>query len=67
MSRLESLPVLGGIKTLTLLVDNDNNGIGQAAAAECARRWADAGCEVVRLKPRALGADFNDIIARKMP
>jgi hypothetical protein len=62
---MANFPVLAGIETLTLLVDND--GPGQAAAANCACRWVDAGREVIRLTPRELGADFNDIIAGKAP
>jgi hypothetical protein len=60
---MANFPVLAGIKTLTLLVDNDK--AGQDAAAACARRWVDAGREVIRLTPRALGADFNDIVVGK--
>jgi len=72
---MASFPVLGGVQTLTLLVDHDRNGTGQEAAAECARRWIEAGRveaerdeagrEVIRLTPRELGADFNDIIMGK--
>jgi hypothetical protein len=62
---MASFPVLAGIRTLTLLVDNDKNGAGQKAAAECARRWVAAGREVIRLTPRKLGADFNDIVMGK--
>src|SRR5262249_59916346 len=64
---MANFPVLAGIKTLTLLVDHDRNGIGQEAAAKCARRWVDAWCEVIRLTPREPGADFNDIVAGKTP
>jgi len=62
---MANFPVLAGIRTLTLLVDNDENGTGQEAAAECARRWVAAGREVIRLTPRELGADFNDIVMEK--
>jgi hypothetical protein len=62
---MRSFPVLAGIETLTLLVDNDANGIGQEAAAECSRRWTAAGREVVRLTPTGIGADFNDVIMGK--
>jgi hypothetical protein len=55
-------PVLPGIEALTLIVDNDKSGTGQQAAATCARRWIDAGREVIRLTPKMMGADFNDII-----
>jgi hypothetical protein len=59
---MADLPVLPGIEALTLLVDNDANGAGQRAAAECARRWIAAGREVVRLTPKIVGYDFNDIV-----
>jgi hypothetical protein len=59
---LERFPLLVGIESLTILVDNDANGVGKDASAACARRWLDAGCQVIRLTPRTIGADFNDII-----
>jgi hypothetical protein len=62
---MASFPVLAGIRTLTLLVDNDENSTGQKAAAECARRWVSAEREVIRLTPREFGADFNDIVMGK--
>jgi hypothetical protein len=63
---IRSFPILVGIETLTILVDNDQpdrNGkrAGQDAAAECGRRWFDAGVEVRRIKPRNVN-DFNDIV-----
>jgi Toprim domain len=64
---MRDFPVLSGIEALTLLVDHDplapkaGNYPGQDAAAECARRWTAAGREVIRLVPRIVGADFNDI------
>jgi Toprim domain len=54
--------VLGRIESLTILVDHDASGAGQDAAAECARRWLAADCEVIRLTPRGVDTDFNDII-----
>lgn len=57
-----AFPALSGVEALTLLVDADENGIGQCRAAECARRWAAAGRQVIRLTPRLVGADFNDLI-----
>lgn len=59
---MAKLPVLSGIEALTLIVDNDASGAGQRAAEECSARWTAAGCEVHRLVPRQVGADFNDII-----
>jgi hypothetical protein len=63
-NNLREFPVLPGVECLTILVDNDVSGTGQGAAAECARRWVAAGREVIRLTPRELGADFNDIVKR---
>jgi phage/plasmid primase-like uncharacterized protein len=59
---LENFPVLSGVEALTLLVDNDLSGAGQKAAARCAARWSEAGCEVIRLTPKIVGADFNDLV-----
>jgi phage/plasmid primase-like uncharacterized protein len=57
-----AFPTLSGVEALTLLVDADENGIGQSRAAECTRLWTAAGRQVVRLTPRLVGADFNDLI-----
>jgi hypothetical protein len=57
-----AFPVLSGLEALTLLVDADENGTGQCRAAECARRWTAAGRQVIRLTPRLVGTDFNDLI-----
>jgi hypothetical protein len=61
---LGTFPVLPGIEVLTILVDNDESGHGQADAATCARRWREAGRKVYPLIPRKRGSDFNDIIVR---
>ena len=62
---MKRFPVLPGIEALTLLVDHDASGTGQDAAATCARRWLAAGREVIRLTPKVVGADFNDIIKQE--
>ena len=59
---LKAFPVLPGIEAVTILVDNDESGCGQRAAAECARRWTAAGREVIQLTPRVVGSDFNDLV-----
>jgi hypothetical protein len=59
---LEKFPVLPGIEALTVLVDHDENGRGQRATAECARRWTAAGREVTQLIPRIPGEDFADLV-----
>jgi phage/plasmid primase-like uncharacterized protein len=57
-----AFPALSGVEALTVLIDADENGVGQRGAAECARRWTAAGRQVIRLTPRLVGADFNDVI-----
>jgi hypothetical protein len=61
---MRDFPLLAGIEALTILVDNDASGTGQEAAAACARRWLDAGREAIRLTPKMVGQDFNDIIRK---
>jgi putative DNA primase/helicase len=58
---LGAFPILSGIEALTIIVDNDANEAGQAAALKCSRRWTAAGCEVRRVIPKRVGADFNDL------
>lgn len=60
-ANLSGFPILAGIEALTILVDHDANGVGQAAAASCAKRWNAAGRNVIRLTPDALRTDFNDL------
>ena len=59
---MRRLPVIDGVEHLTLLVDNDISGTGQAAAEECARRWSAAGRTVTRLIPKKPQTDFNDLV-----
>jgi Toprim domain len=61
---MRQFPVLDGVEQLIILVDHDASGTGQKAAAECAQRWHDAGREVIRLMPKKLGSDFNDMVKR---
>ena len=46
------LPIVAGIEQLTILVDNDANGVGRANAKTCAERWTASGRTVVLLTPR---------------
>jgi hypothetical protein len=55
-------PLIAGVKQLTVLVDNDANGVGPSNAKECAKRWAAAGRAVALLTPQQSGADFNDLV-----
>jgi putative DNA primase/helicase len=54
---VENFPVLRGIKQLILL--EENNETSREAVAVCARRWAAAGREVIRVVPDD-GDDLND-------
>jgi hypothetical protein len=62
-SIMAKLPVLGGIESLTILADNDENGAGERAANEAERRWRAAGREVRVWIPPTRG-DFNDLLMR---
>jgi hypothetical protein len=59
---LDAFPVLDGVSTLTIFVDNDDNGRGQCAALQCSARWTDAGRIVTRVTPVAAGTDINDVL-----
>jgi hypothetical protein len=64
---IRAFPVLRGIETLTILVDNDlpdQNGrrVGQDAAQSCGMRWAAAGHEVRLITPNRPGTDMADIL-----
>ncbi len=58
---VEKLPVLAGIESLWIAVDNDLNGGGPRAGRACAERWRNTGREVFLVTPTAKGADLNDI------
>jgi hypothetical protein len=60
---LGDLPTLSGVERLILLVDHDP--AGKTAAAYCTERWTRAGRTVVRLTPKRVGADFNDLVMRE--
>jgi hypothetical protein len=57
---LAKLPVIPGVRSLMLLVDNDLEGL--AAAAKLEQRWHAAGREVTQLLPDTPGTDFNDVV-----
>ena len=62
-NQLAAFPVLPGIECLWIGVDNDESGTGQRAADEVTPRWASAGQEIFRVKPKRIGADLNDLEA----
>jgi hypothetical protein len=68
-ANIASFPVLAGIECLTIMIDHDSpdkhgRRAGQAAARECADRWAAAGREVIGYIPTAEGEDMADVAAR---
>jgi hypothetical protein len=58
---LAKFPILAGIETLTIAVDNDASGDGQKAAAECVKRQMEAGIEVITARTN-FAKDFNDVV-----
>ncbi len=61
---LQKLPVLSGVETLWVAVDNDRSGRGQKAAGITADRWEEAGREVFLIKRTAPDSDLNDLDIR---
>ena len=59
---IAKFPLLPGIETLTIIVDNDANRTGQDSALECSLRWTSMGREVFRVVPTTVGTDMADII-----
>jgi putative DNA primase/helicase len=57
IAKFEPLP---GIEALTIFADHDANGVGLAAAQQCAQVWQAAGREVFIRTPRNVGADWLD-------
>lgn len=55
---LGAFPVLPGIEALVIAQDNDP--AGRAAASDCAVRWSAAGCTVALVSAAHDGADLND-------
>jgi hypothetical protein len=60
---LAGLPVLAGIESLWIAVDNDASGTGFRAARTCAERWRVARSEIFLVTPSAAALDLNDIPA----
>jgi putative DNA primase/helicase len=59
---IEAFPVLGGIDCLTILAEPD----AEAAVEKCARRWYEAGREVIINRSR-IGKDLADAMAGSRP
>ena len=58
--KLKTLPVIPGVQRLVVLVDNDANQEGQAAAEYLKNAWRAV--DVQLLMPPIEGADFNDLV-----
>jgi phage/plasmid primase-like uncharacterized protein len=65
-ANMQSFPVLPGVECLTLLADNDANGVGERAAQECAQSWLAAGKDLELLIPNKAGVDFNDLTIERV-
>ncbi len=59
---LPKLPVINGVKHLTIQADNDESRTGEIAARELRRKWKAAGKDVVIRIPIEIGRDFNDLL-----
>ncbi|MGC2200360.1 MAG: toprim domain-containing protein [Stellaceae bacterium] len=55
------------VRTIIILVDNDVNGAGEAAASLAGWRWLAEGRRVRLAKPPVPGTDFNDVIVGRTP
>jgi hypothetical protein len=53
-----------GIGALTILVNNDESGIGQGQATEGSDWWTRARREILRLIPRSSNDDLNDLVRK---
>jgi DNA polymerase len=60
---IERLPVLPDVERLIILVDHDP--AGKNAARNCSNRWQRTNRTVIRLTPKRVGADFNDLVMPK--
>jgi putative DNA primase/helicase len=63
---ITNFPVLADVPRLTILVDNDESGTGQRAAATCRDRWTGAGKRVRLAMPETAGHDFNDLLLAEL-
>jgi hypothetical protein len=61
-NNLSRLPVLNGVRRLTILADNDESGTGQQAATKLYHTYNRIGRDAVIKHPRNVGTDFNDLL-----
>jgi hypothetical protein len=57
---IAALPIIHGLKRLTIFADHDERGM--AAAVRCSRRYAAAGIEAEVRYPITLSSDWNDYL-----
>ena len=62
-NNLSRLPVIRGVKRLTIVCDNDPHGMGQEHAMALRRKWRDHGKDVLGKKPTK-EKDFNDVLIK---
>jgi DNA primase len=65
-NNLSRLPVVAGVKRLTILSDNDESNAGQQAATKLYHSYNHAGCDAVIKQPRTVGTDFNDLLRSEL-
>ena len=64
---LERFPILAGVETLFIAVDDDlKSGTGERSAKACAERWSNSDREVFLIQPIERGADLNDLVQRRL-
>ena len=61
---IEQLNLPSGIRSVVILVDNDPNGTGLAAAERAAQRFHGEGRRVWTALPPRVGDDFDDVLCR---
>ena len=64
-NNLSRLPVIPGVRQLTILADCDESGTGEKDARALRRAWIARGRQVAIRMPASNNADFNDLIRRR--
>jgi hypothetical protein len=63
-NNLSRLPIIPGVKRLTILADNDASKTGELHARDLRRAWIAAGKGAAVKMPANIGEDFNDLLRR---
>ena len=63
---IEALDLPDEIHEVTIVADNDANGVGYAAALTAYERWQGEGRGVGILMPPNAGDDFNDVLQGRL-